>query len=110
MRTSLTTCSASLASMLLVACLTTSTAAQERTDFPNEARERFQKAREYQQKGQLLDAIQAYQQAIGMGMQAYPRAYLYQADALLEMKKLDEAIDHYTKLLEKFSLEQSCRL
>ena len=86
------------------------TFAQERTDFPKEARERFDKAREYQQRGQLTEAISAYQQAIGLGMQAYPRAYLYQADALLQMKKLDEAINYYTKLLEKFSLEDSCRL
>jgi len=83
--------------------------AQERTEFPQEARDRFDKARDLQQKGKLQEAIQAYQDAIGLGMQAFPRAHLYQADASLQMKQYDEAIARYTRFLEKFSIDDSCR-
>jgi tetratricopeptide (TPR) repeat protein len=83
--------------------------AQERTVFPQEARDRFDKGRDLQQKGSLQEAIQAYQDAIGLGMQAYPRAHLYQADASLQMKEYDAAITRYTQFLEKFRVEDSCR-
>jgi tetratricopeptide (TPR) repeat protein len=86
-----------------------SLSAQERTEFSQEARNRFDKGRDLQQKGQLQEAIKAYQDAIGLGMQAFPRAHLYQADASLQMKQYDEAIAGYTQFLEKFSLEDSCR-
>ena len=101
-----------LKNMFLAACLAVSGGtiqAQERTEYPPEARARFDKGRDLQQKGQLDEAIRAYQQAIGLGMQAYPRAYLYQANSNLELKRFDNAIAGYTEFLEKFSIENSCR-
>jgi tetratricopeptide (TPR) repeat protein len=83
--------------------------AQEPTAFPQEARDRFDKARELQRKGKLLEAIQAYQDAIGLGMQAFPRAHLYQADASLQLKQYDEAIARYGRFLDRFSIDDSCR-
>ena len=83
--------------------------AQEPSAFPQAARDRFDTARELQQKGKLLEAIHAYQDAIGLGMQAFPRAHLYQADASLQLKQYNEAIAHYSRFLEQFSIDDSCR-
>ena len=96
------------ASVELVSCWGT-LPAQERTEFPQQARDRFDQARQLQQKGQLKEAIQAYQEAIGLGMQAFPRAHLYQADASLQMKQYNEAIERYSNFLDKFTIDDSCR-
>jgi tetratricopeptide (TPR) repeat protein len=84
-------------------------AAGEPTSFPPEARQRYDQARELQLKGQTEEAIKAYQEAIRLGMKDFPRAHLYQADAHLELKKYDDAIAQYTRFLENFGLEESCR-
>jgi tetratricopeptide (TPR) repeat protein len=88
---------------------TTTLPAQEPTDIPPEARSRFDQARDLQKKGQLKEAISAYDKAIQSGMQAYPRAHLYRADTLRDLKDYDKAIAQYTKFLEEFGLENSCR-
>jgi tetratricopeptide (TPR) repeat protein len=83
--------------------------AEEPTTFPPEARDRFNTARDLQKKGQLKDAISAYDKAIQSGMQSYPRAHLYRAEAIRALKEYDEAIAQYTKFIETFGLEESCR-
>ncbi len=84
--------------------------AQERTDFPAEARQRYDKGVELRQKGQLDDAIRAFDEAIKLGMQEFPRVHLNRAGSNLDLKKYDVAIADYTAFIEQFGLEKSCRL
>ncbi|HEY1860226.1 MAG TPA: tetratricopeptide repeat protein [Gemmataceae bacterium] len=83
--------------------------AQEPTEIPPEARSRFDQARDLQKKGQLKEAISSYDKAIQSGMQAYPRAHLYRADSLRDLKDYDKAIAQYTQFIKDFGLENSCR-
>ena len=76
---------------------------------PPQARERYEQGQELEKKGQYEDAIRAYEDAIRLGMQDYPRAHLYRARANLDLKKYDDAIAQYTKFINEFSLEKSCR-
>jgi tetratricopeptide (TPR) repeat protein len=84
-------------------------AAQERTDFPPAARQRYEQGRDLQKKGQLQQAIRAFDEAIKLGMEAYPRVHLQRAASHLGLNQYDTAIAQYTKFLEDFSLEDSCR-
>lgn len=84
--------------------------AQERTDFPSAARERYEKGKDLQKQGQLDAAIRAFEEAINLGMQAFPRVHLSRASTNLELKRYDAAISQYTLFIEQFGLEQSCRL
>jgi tetratricopeptide (TPR) repeat protein len=81
----------------------------EPTEFPQAARERYEQGRDLQKKGQLREAISAYDAAIRLGMQAYPRVHLYRADAARQLKQFDSAIAQYTQFIDRFSLEDSCR-
>ncbi|HWY88575.1 MAG TPA: hypothetical protein VNX28_17820 [Gemmataceae bacterium] len=83
--------------------------AEERTEFPAEARQRYEKGRDLQNKGQWSDAVRAFEEAIKLGMDAFPRVHLQRAGSNLEMKKYDTAIAQYTKFIEEFGLEKSCR-
>ena len=83
--------------------------AQERTDFPPEARQRYEQGRELQKKGQLNEALTAFEEAINLGMAAFPRVHLQRASSNLDLKKYDTAIAQYTKFIEEFGLEASCR-
>ena len=83
--------------------------ASEPTEFPAEARQRFDQGRDLQKKGQLQDAIGAFEEAIKLGMDAFPRVHLQRASTNLDLKKYDTAILQYTKFIEKFGLEESCR-
>jgi len=83
--------------------------AEEPAVFPQQARDRYEKGRDLQQKGLLDDAIRAYEEAIKMGMKDYPRVNLYRADSNRDLKKFDLAIQQYSQFLDKFSLEESCR-
>jgi tetratricopeptide (TPR) repeat protein len=82
----------------------------EPTTFPQQARDRYEQGRALQKKGQLKEAIEAYDAAIDMGMQLYPRVHLYRANSNLELKAYDTAIAQFTKFIEEFGLEKSCRL
>jgi hypothetical protein len=42
-------------------------------------------------------------------MQLFPRVYLKQGGALLELKDYDAAIARFTKIIDGFGLEDSCR-
>jgi hypothetical protein len=84
--------------------------AQERTDFPDEARERYEKGVELRKNGHSDDAIREFDEAIKLGMQAFPRVHLSRAGSNLDLKRYDTAIADYTKFIEQFGLEKSCRL
>ena len=83
--------------------------AQERTDFPAEARERYDRGTDLRKQGQLDAAIRAFEEAIDLGMQAFPRVHLNRASTNLELKRYDTAISQYTHFIEQFGLEKSCR-
>jgi len=83
--------------------------ADERTDFPQEARQKYDEGRELQKKGQTKEAIQLFEEAIKLGMDAFPRVHLQRASSNLDLKKYDTAIAQYTKFIEEFGLEKSCR-
>jgi tetratricopeptide (TPR) repeat protein len=83
--------------------------AQERTDFPQEARQRYEQGRDMQKKGQLNEALRSFEEAIKLGMDAFPRVHLQSANSNLDLKRYDTAIAQYTKLIEEFGLEDSCR-
>jgi tetratricopeptide (TPR) repeat protein len=81
----------------------------ESTTFPPEARARYDQGQELQKQGKLQEAIKAYDEAIQLGLQDYPRVHLKRAEAYRGLAQDDEAIKHYTRFLERFSLEESCR-
>jgi hypothetical protein len=83
--------------------------AEERTGFPAEARQRYEQGRDFQKKGQMNEAIRAFSEAIKLGMDAFPRAHLYQAGSNLDVKNYDAAVLQYTKFIARFGLEESCR-
>jgi outer membrane protein assembly factor BamD (BamD/ComL family) len=83
--------------------------AQERTDFPAEARERYEQGKDLQKNGQLDAAIRAFEEAIDLGMQAFPRVHLSRATSNLELQRYDAAIAQYTRFIDQFGLEKSCR-
>jgi tetratricopeptide (TPR) repeat protein len=83
--------------------------AQEQTSFPPEARASYEKGKGLQKNGQLDDAIRAYEEAIKLGMDAFPRVHLQRASSNLDLKKYETAIAQYTKFIDQFGLEKSCR-
>jgi tetratricopeptide (TPR) repeat protein len=83
--------------------------ADERTDFPPEARQRYEQGRELQKKGQFDEALRAFEEAIKLGMDAFPRVHLQRANSNLDLKRFDAAIAQYSKLIDEFGLEESCR-
>jgi tetratricopeptide (TPR) repeat protein len=83
--------------------------APEPTSFPQEAKDRFALGQELRKKSQFQDAIAAFEEAIKLGMQNYPRVHLYRADALRDLKEYDSAIGQYTDFINKFGIEESCR-
>jgi tetratricopeptide (TPR) repeat protein len=95
--------------LLLVLSASAPLRAEEPTAFPAPARERYEQGRELEKKGRYEEAVRAYEDAIRLGMQDYPRAHLYRARANLDLKKYDDAIAQYTKFINEFGLEKSCR-
>jgi hypothetical protein len=83
--------------------------AGEPTAFPPEARQRYEQGRDLQKSGQLDEAVRAFEEAIRLGMGAFPRVHLREASVNLERKQYDTAIAQYTKFIEQFGLEESCR-
>jgi tetratricopeptide (TPR) repeat protein len=99
-----------LAVLVRLGCSCDLAAAQERTDFPAEARERYEKGVELRGKGQLDEAIRAFDEAIKLGMQDFARVHLNRAGSNLDLQQYDKAIAQYTEFIEQFGLEKSCRL
>lgn len=85
------------------------TPAAEPTVFPKDARQRFDQADELRKKQQFSDAVKAFDEAIKLGMDKYPRAFLYRADASRGLKNYDSAIKQYSEFIERFGIEESCR-
>ena len=83
--------------------------AGERTDYPRDARDRYERAQELLKKGQFREAMEAFEKAIGLGMQDFPRARLGSARSALGLKDYDAGIARYSKFIERFGLEESCR-
>jgi outer membrane protein assembly factor BamD (BamD/ComL family) len=83
--------------------------AEERTEFPAEARQQYDQGRELRKKGQLKEAIRAFEEAIKLGMEAFPQVHLQRAGSNLELKKYETAVLQYTKFIDQFGLEESCR-
>jgi tetratricopeptide (TPR) repeat protein len=82
---------------------------QERSDFPAEARRRYEEGVKLQEQGKYQEALQAYDEAIRLGLQDFPRVHLKRATSQLDLKQYDKAIAAYTRFLEEYSLEESCR-
>jgi tetratricopeptide (TPR) repeat protein len=104
----------SLRIALLALCMTVASRggvafAEEPTAFPPEARQRYEEGRALQKKGKLNEAIGAFDEAIKLGMEAFPRVHLQRANSNLNLKKYDTAIAQYTRLIDEFGLEESCR-
>ncbi len=78
-----------------------------RTSRPR--RTRYKQGKELQKKGQLDAAIRAFEEAIDLGMQAFPRVHLSRAGASLDLKRYDAAVAQYTQFIEQFGLDKSCR-
>lgn len=83
--------------------------AEEQKDYPPAARARYEAALELQKKGQWKEAVEAFEEAIRLGMKDYPRAHLYKARAELSRKEYETAVARYTDFIEQFGLEKSCR-
>jgi tetratricopeptide (TPR) repeat protein len=83
--------------------------AAERSAYPPAARSRFEQGQELEKKGQYREAIQAFEDAIRLGMDDFPRVHLARARSSLRLQEYDEAIARYTKFIARFSLEESCR-
>jgi tetratricopeptide (TPR) repeat protein len=84
-------------------------AAEPEVTIPPAARLRYDQGQALEKQGKLKEAIQAYQEAIGLGMQLYPRAHLKEAKAFLELKDYDTALARFSKFIDGFGLEDSCR-
>ena len=77
--------------------------------IPQPAKERYSQAEELERQGKLKEAVAAYQEAIRLGMQLFPRAHLKEADGYLNLNDFDGAIARYTKVINNFGVEDSCR-
>ena len=82
----------------------------EPTDpVPQPAEDRYGQAQDLERQGQIKEAIAAYEEAIRLGMQLLPRVHLREAGAYLKLKDYDAAVAKYTKFIDDFGLESSCR-
>lgn len=77
--------------------------------IPQPARDRYDQAQALEKEGKIKEALNAYQEAINLGMQLFPRAHLKEANAYLSLKDYDAALARYTKFIDRFGLEDSCR-
>lgn len=83
--------------------------AAEPTSYPAEARERYERGKALQKQGQLKEALEAFEDAARLGMADYPRLYLAKASAQQELRNHDAAVAQYSKIIDGFGLEDSCR-
>jgi tetratricopeptide (TPR) repeat protein len=82
----------------------------EPTDpIPQPARDRYDQGQALEKQGKYKEALEAYQEAINLGMQTFPRAHLKEARTYLELKDYDAALKRFTKFIDGFGLEDSCR-
>jgi tetratricopeptide (TPR) repeat protein len=81
----------------------------------DEGKQLMQAAEKLQQAGKEAEAIQrfedagkAFDEAIQLGSKDH-HAYLYRARCTLAAKKYDVAIEQFTRFIEDFGVEKSCR-
>jgi tetratricopeptide (TPR) repeat protein len=102
-----------LRSVVLTLAVTTASSRVARAEptapIPQAAKDRYARGHELEREGKLKEAVAAYQEAIRLGMQLFPRAYLKEAGGYLGLKDYDSAIAKYTKFIDEFGLEDSCR-
>jgi tetratricopeptide (TPR) repeat protein len=77
--------------------------------IPQPAKDRFTEGQDLEKQGKNKEAIAAYEEAIRLGMQLFPRMHLQEAAAYLELKDYEAAMAKYTKVIDGFGLEDSCR-
>jgi tetratricopeptide (TPR) repeat protein len=77
--------------------------------IPQPARDRYDAGQDLQSQGKLKEAVAAYEDAIRLGMEWFPRLYLKEGAAFAELKDYDAAVARYTKLIDQIGLENSCR-
>jgi tetratricopeptide (TPR) repeat protein len=77
--------------------------------IPQPARDRYDAGQDLQSQGKLKEAVAAYEDAIRLGMEWFPRLYLKEGAAFHELKDYDAAVARYTKLIDQIGLENSCR-
>lgn len=99
-----------LAPALLVALVGRPAAAGEPTaPPPPAARDRYAAGQDFEKDGKLKEAAAAYEDAIRLGMRAYPRVYLREAAVYARLGDYAAAADRYSVVLDVIGLEGSCR-
>jgi outer membrane protein assembly factor BamD (BamD/ComL family) len=88
---------------------TPSAVGDERTEFPAKARQLYQQGNDLQKQGKPEEALRAYDEAIKQGMEAFPRVHLQRARALMDLRSYDTAIAQFSRFIDQFGLENSCR-
>jgi tetratricopeptide (TPR) repeat protein len=95
---------------LLLALAGWQAARAEPTDtLPEVARDRYAEAQNLEKQGKLKEAAAAYEQAVHLGMQTYPRVYLREAAVYARLGDYEEAAARYTVVIDVLGLEGSCR-
>lgn len=84
-------------------------AAAEPTSYPAQARARYEQGKALEKQGQLKEAMEAFEDAARLGMADYPRLYLAKAGVQRALRAHDAAIAQYSKIIDGFGLEDSCR-
>jgi tetratricopeptide (TPR) repeat protein len=95
--------------LLGLMCLCGTGAAAEPTSYPPQARERYDQGKALQKQGKLKEALEAFDEAAKLGMADYPRLYLAKAAVQQELRNHEAAIAPYSKIIDGFGLEDSCR-
>jgi tetratricopeptide (TPR) repeat protein len=101
----------SLCLLLALACLfssETGVRAEPKT-FPQAARDRYEQGKALQKQGRDEEALKAFYEAQRLGMEDYPRLYLSKAISEERLGARLAAIDAYSKIIDGFGLEESCR-
>ncbi len=82
----------------------------EPTDpIPEVARDRYAEAQELEKQGKFQEAVAAYEQAVRLGMQTYPRVYLREAAVYARLGDDEAAAARYSVVIDVLGLEGSCR-
>jgi len=98
-----------LAQLLSLLVLCAPGVAAEPSSYPAEARERFEQGKALHKQGQLKEALAAFEDAARLGMANYPRLYIAKARVQQELRDHDAAVAQYSKIIDGFGLEDSCR-
>jgi tetratricopeptide (TPR) repeat protein len=95
---------------LLLTLAARQAAGAESTDpIPQVARDRYAEAQDLEKQGKIKEAVAAYEQAVRLGMQNYPRIYLREAAAYAQLGDYEAAAARYSVVIDVLGLEDSCR-